>query len=148
MAHLQKFNNSYNPTYFSHKAGLYVNRSGSFASRAEARQTTWICEKCEKGFATKMDLHTHRTDIHSYWGVKPRLYVWAAYRSLWTWNMQSFCAMATPIVNSLGASGYPALQNFLSQILDKKSRLFLLSSKKLFFVLLAATIFEMVEEVL
>jgi hypothetical protein len=56
--------------------------------------------------------------------------------------------MATPIVNSLGASGYPALQNFLSQILDKKTRAYLLSSKKLFIVLLAAMIFEMVEEVL
>jgi hypothetical protein len=56
--------------------------------------------------------------------------------------------MATPIVNSLGASGYPALQNFLSQILDNKTRPFLLSSKKLFFVLLAAMLFEMVEEVL
>ena len=56
--------------------------------------------------------------------------------------------MATPIVNSLGASGYPALQNFLSQILDKKTRSFLLSSKKMFVVLLAAMIFEMVEEVL
>ena len=62
--------------------------------------------------------------------------------------MQPFCAMATPIVNSLGASGYPALQNFLSQILDNKTRPFLLSSKKLFFVLLAAMLFEMVEEVL
>ena len=56
--------------------------------------------------------------------------------------------MATPIVNSLGASGYPALQNFLSQILDEKSRAFLLSSKKLFFVLLAAMVFEIVEEVM
>ncbi|HKU50234.1 MAG TPA: hypothetical protein VJP79_09805 [Nitrososphaera sp.] len=56
--------------------------------------------------------------------------------------------MATPVVNSLGASGYPALQNFLSQILDKKTRAYLLSSRKLFFILLAATVFEMVEEVL
>ena len=62
--------------------------------------------------------------------------------------MQSFCALATPVVNSLGASGYPALQNFLSQILDKKTRAYLLSSRKLFFILLAATVFEMVEEVL
>lgn len=49
-----------------------------------------------------------------------------------------------PIVNSLGASGYPALQNFLSHILDKGN---LLSSKKVFFVLLAATAIEMLEEV-
>jgi hypothetical protein len=62
--------------------------------------------------------------------------------------VQSFSASAMPIVNSLGASGYPALQNFLSQILDKKNRALLLSSKKLFFVLLGALAFEMVEEVL
>jgi hypothetical protein len=62
--------------------------------------------------------------------------------------MQTFCAMATPIVNSLGASGYPALQNFLSQILDRTSRAFLLSSKKMFFVLIAAMVFEMIEEVM
>lgn len=62
--------------------------------------------------------------------------------------MQSFSAMAMPMVNSLGASGYPALQNFLSQILDKKNRFFLLSSKKMFFVLLTALMFEMFEEVL
>ena len=55
--------------------------------------------------------------------------------------------MATPIVNSLGASGYPALQNFLSQILDKKTRTYLLPSKKMFFVLLAALAVEMLEEV-
>lgn len=62
--------------------------------------------------------------------------------------MQPFSALAMPIVNSLGASGYPALQNFLSQILDKKNRFFLFSSKKMFFVLFAAMAFEMVEEVL
>lgn len=62
--------------------------------------------------------------------------------------MQPFSAFAMPIVNSLGASGYPALQNFLSQILDKKNRFFLFSSKKMFFVLFAAMAFEMVEEVL
>jgi len=56
--------------------------------------------------------------------------------------------MATPIVYSLGASGYPALQNFLSQILDRTSRAFLLSSKKMFFVLIAAMVFEMIEEVM
>jgi hypothetical protein len=61
--------------------------------------------------------------------------------------MQSFSALAMPIVNSLGASGYPALQTFLSHILDKKNRFFLLSSKKIFFVLLAAATVEMLEEV-
>jgi hypothetical protein len=61
--------------------------------------------------------------------------------------MQSFSALAMPIVNSLGASGYPALQTFLSHILDNKNRLFLLSSKKIFFVLLAAATVEMLEEV-
>jgi hypothetical protein len=60
--------------------------------------------------------------------------------------MQSFSALATPIVNALGASGYPALQTFLSQILDSKNRFFLLSSK-MFFVLLAAATAEMLEEV-
>jgi hypothetical protein len=62
--------------------------------------------------------------------------------------MQSFSALAMPIVNSLGASGYPALQNFLTQTLDKKNRSFLLSSKKMFFALLSALVFEMAEEVL
>ncbi len=61
--------------------------------------------------------------------------------------MQSFSALATRIVNALGASGYPALQTFLSQILDSKNRIFLLSSKKMFFVLLAAATAEMLEEV-
>lgn len=53
-----------------------------------------------------------------------------------------------PVVNSLGASGYPALQTFLSQILDKKNRFFLFSSRKMFFVLLAAMTVEMLEEVI
>jgi hypothetical protein len=62
--------------------------------------------------------------------------------------MQSFSALAMPIVNSLGASGYPALQTFLSHILDSKNRFFLLSGKKkIFFVLLAAATVEMLEEV-
>jgi hypothetical protein len=61
--------------------------------------------------------------------------------------MQSFSALAMPMVDSLGASGYPALQTFLSQILDNKNRSFLLSSKKMFFVLLAAITVEMLEEV-
>ena len=52
-----------------------------------------------------------------------------------------------PIVNSLGASGYPALQTFLSHVLDKKNRFFLHSSKKMFIVLLAAMAVEMIEEV-
>ena len=60
--------------------------------------------------------------------------------------MQSFSALATRIVNALGASGYPTLQTFLSQILDSKNRFFLLSSK-MFFVLLAAATAEMLEEV-
>jgi hypothetical protein len=37
--------------------------------------------------------------------------------------MQSFSAMAMPIVSTLGASGYPALQTFLSPILDKKKKI-------------------------
>jgi hypothetical protein len=61
--------------------------------------------------------------------------------------MQSFSVLAMPIVNSLGASGYPALQTFLSHILDSKNRFFLLSSKKMFLVLLAAATVEMLEEV-
>jgi hypothetical protein len=61
--------------------------------------------------------------------------------------MQSFSALAMPIVNSLGASGYPALQTFLSQVLDRKNRFFLLSSKKMFLVLLGAVAAEMLEEV-
>jgi hypothetical protein len=61
--------------------------------------------------------------------------------------MQPFSALAMPIVNSLGASGYPALQTFLSQTLDSKNRFFLLSSKKMFLVLLAAATVEMLEEV-
>ncbi len=61
--------------------------------------------------------------------------------------MQSIVASAMPMINSLGASGYPALQSFLSHILDKRNRFFLLSSKKMFFVLLAALTVEMLEEV-
>jgi hypothetical protein len=57
-------------------------------------------------------------------------------------------ALAMPIVNSLGASGYPALQTFLSHILEsKKNRFFLASSKKIFFVLLGAATAEMLEEI-
>jgi hypothetical protein len=51
------------------------------------------------------------------------------------------------MVNSLGASGYPALQNFLSHVLDKRNRFFLRSSKKTLAVLLAALAAEMLEEV-
>jgi hypothetical protein len=61
--------------------------------------------------------------------------------------MQSFSALALPIVNSLGASGYPALQTFLSHVLDRKNRFFLLSSKKTFVVMLAAVAAEVLEEV-
>jgi hypothetical protein len=61
--------------------------------------------------------------------------------------MQFFSVLAMPIINSLGASGYPALQTFLSHILDKKNRFFLLSSRKMFFVLLTAMAVEMLEEV-
>lgn len=57
-----------------------------------------------------------------------------------------FSALAMPIVNSLGASGYPALQTFLSHILDSKNRFFLLSSKKTFLLLLAAVTVEVLEE--
>jgi hypothetical protein len=49
-----------------------------------------------------------------------------------------------PIVNALGPSGYPALQNFLLHVLDK-NRL-LSSGKRIFFILLAAVTFEMLEE--
>jgi hypothetical protein len=59
--------------------------------------------------------------------------------------MQSLSASAMPLVSSLGASGYPALQTFLSHVLDK-NRLFY-SGKKMFFILLAAVTFEMLEEV-
>ena len=59
--------------------------------------------------------------------------------------MQSFSALAMPIVNSLGASGYPAPQTFLSHVLDRQHRFFLLSSKKIFLVMLAAAASEMLE---
>jgi hypothetical protein len=58
----------------------------------------------------------------------------------------SFSAMAMPMVNSLGASGYPALQTFLSHLLDSKNRFILFSSKKMFLVLLCAAMGEMLEE--
>ena len=61
--------------------------------------------------------------------------------------MQSFSALALPIVNSLGASGYPALQTFLSYILDRKNRFFLLSCDKIFFILLAGASAEILEEI-
>jgi hypothetical protein len=51
--------------------------------------------------------------------------------------MQSLSsALPTPMVKSLEASGYSALQTFLSHILD---------SKKIFFVLLAAITLEILE---
>ncbi len=59
--------------------------------------------------------------------------------------MRSFSVLAMPMVNSLGVSGYPALQNFLSHILDKRNRFFLLFSKMFFFLLAALTV-EMLEE--
>ena len=62
--------------------------------------------------------------------------------------MQSFSVLAMPMINSLGASGYPALQTSLSHILDTRNRFFLLSSKKMFFVLLAAMIVKMLEGVI
>ncbi len=49
-----------------------------------------------------------------------------------------------PLVNSLGPSGYPALQNFLSHVLDKNRLSF--SGKKIFCILFAAVILEMLEE--
>ena len=58
-----------------------------------------------------------------------------------------FLAQATSIVNSLGSYGFPALQIFLSHILDKRIRCLLHSSKKMFAVLLAATTVEVIEEV-
>lgn len=50
-----------------------------------------------------------------------------------------------PLVYSLGASGYPALQTFLSHLLDKNRRPFL--GKKMFLVLLGAVTLELLEEV-
>jgi len=61
--------------------------------------------------------------------------------------MQFFSALARPIVNSLGASGYPALQAFLSHVLDSKNRFFLFSSKKFLFILMGAATVEILEEV-
>ncbi len=55
--------------------------------------------------------------------------------------------MAMPIVNSLGGSGYPALQTFLSHLLDKRSRFLLFSSRKMFVILMVAAMVEMLEEV-
>jgi hypothetical protein len=60
--------------------------------------------------------------------------------------MQSFSILAMPMINSLGVSGYPALQNFLSHILNRRNGV-ILSSRKTFFVLLAALTVEMLEEV-
>lgn len=61
--------------------------------------------------------------------------------------MQSISALAMPVVNSLGPSGYPALQTFLSYLLDSMGRSFLLESKKMFFVLLVAAMTEVLEEI-
>jgi hypothetical protein len=55
--------------------------------------------------------------------------------------------LAMPILDSLGVSGYPALQTFLSHILDSKNRFFLRSSKKIFPILFAAATVEMLEEI-
>ena len=59
--------------------------------------------------------------------------------------MQSFSVMEMPIANSLGASGYPALQT-LYNILNRKSRFFLFSSGKFYVVLATAAMVEMLEE--
>ena len=58
-----------------------------------------------------------------------------------------FFCIGHAIVNSLGAFGDPALQAFLSHILDRKNRFFLLSSRKIFFILLSAASAEMLEEI-
>jgi hypothetical protein len=61
--------------------------------------------------------------------------------------MQYFSALAGPIVNSLGTSGYPALHTLLSHIVDSKKRFFLLSSKKFFLILMGAATVEVLEEI-
>jgi hypothetical protein len=63
--------------------------------------------------------------------------------------MESFSALAMPIVNTLGASGYPALQTLLSYVIDNSKNRFLVLSgkKKMFFLLLAAATLEMLGEV-
>jgi hypothetical protein len=61
-------------------------------------------------------------------------------------NAVFFC-IGHAIVNSLGASACPALHTFLSHILDRKNRFFLLSCEKIFFILLAAASAEMLEEI-
>jgi len=53
-----------------------------------------------------------------------------------------------PLINTLGASGYPALQAFLSHVLASKKRLFLRPGRKFFLILLAAVMVEMVQEAL
>jgi hypothetical protein len=76
-------------------------------------------------------------------------YVKCVYGVCWTVKMEHavFFRIGHAKVDSLGASGYPALQTFLSHILDNRNRSFLLSSKKMFFVLLTAMTVEMLEEV-
>ena len=54
--------------------------------------------------------------------------------------------MAMPVVNTLGPSGYPALQTFLCHIIERRNGSFAFQSKKAFAVLLAAVIIEIVEE--
>ena len=58
-----------------------------------------------------------------------------------------FFCIGHAIVNSLGASACPALQTFLSHILDRKNRFFLLSCEKIFFFRVAAASAEMLEEI-
>ncbi|MEO9319126.1 MAG: hypothetical protein ABI361_00470 [Nitrososphaera sp.] len=60
--------------------------------------------------------------------------------------MQTLSAMALPVINVLGTSGYPALHTFLSQMLDRSHRFSLFRSRKSLFLMLAAVAAEVLEE--
>lgn len=57
---------SHNPTSYDYKTQLYYNKSGSFSTLADAKATSWMCVKCDKGFRTVGELYSHRDKVHSY----------------------------------------------------------------------------------
>lgn len=66
MNKLSKALYNYNPARLDIRTGLYIANSGKFLTRAEANESRWFCEKCNRGFSTKLMFRTHRDEIHSY----------------------------------------------------------------------------------
>jgi len=67
MTNIRKFMRSHNPSFYNPRTGLYDSKSGSFLTRADAKLTSWTCQKCQKGFPSRLELNAHRDEVHSYW---------------------------------------------------------------------------------